>query len=128
MDDAAVLQAATPPPLPPRRSNFGQTCRCAPHPQAVHWQKALADRTGWAEEIEDRKQLSLRIFSGTWNVAGKMLDTAAALGEWLGVDPGSSATAEGQSENGGQPLPPHIFAIGFQEVLDTFYSVTAMLL
>jgi hypothetical protein len=114
MSDAAVPQAATPPPLPPRRSTFGQTCRCQPHPQAVHWQKALADRTGWAEELEDKKQLSLRIFSGTWNVAGKLLDTAAALGEWLGVVTGSSGTAEGQSEDG-QP-PPHLFAIGFQEV------------
>eukprot|EP00611_Tribonema_gayanum_P020863 TRINITY_DN389_c1_g2_i1.p1 TRINITY_DN389_c1_g2~~TRINITY_DN389_c1_g2_i1.p1 ORF type:complete len:728 (+),score=235.71 TRINITY_DN389_c1_g2_i1:124-2307(+) len=96
---------SSPPPLPPRPGS-GAPCACSPHAKAQGWVTDLARREGWAEESEEKKQLSLRIFAGTWNIAGEMLSTAEDLEEWLGVEvcPGES--------------PPDLFAIGFQEVID----------
>ncbi|CAM9139890.1 unnamed protein product [Ectocarpus sp. 12 AP-2014] len=54
--------------------------------------------------------LDLRVFCGTWNVAGRKLDSAEDMGLWLDVDK--------LDEEGDTSVPPDIFVIGFQEVVE----------
>lgn len=84
----------------------GASCSCLPHPQAQQWVADLARRDGWAEESDEKRHLSLRIYAGTWNVAGEMVKKPEDLEEWLGI----------KADDG--EAPPDLFAIGFQEVID----------
>ncbi|CAM9520866.1 unnamed protein product, partial [Discosporangium mesarthrocarpum] len=54
--------------------------------------------------------LDIRMFCGTWNVAGIMLDDGSKISEWLNVELGE--------EDGPQERPPDLFAVGFQEVVE----------
>ncbi|CAM9748489.1 unnamed protein product, partial [Phaeothamnion confervicola] len=51
--------------------------------------------------------MRLRIFCGTWNVAGRILETHEQLEEWLGIE---ASEEEGRA--------PDVFAIGLQEVVE----------
>ncbi|CAB1120216.1 unnamed protein product [Ectocarpus sp. CCAP 1310/34] len=60
--------------------------------------------------VEAADVLDLRVFCGTWNVAGRKLDSAEDMGLWLDVDK--------LDEEGDTSVPPDIFVIGFQEVVE----------
>ncbi|CAM9474706.1 unnamed protein product [Ectocarpus fasciculatus] len=60
--------------------------------------------------VEPADVLDLRVFCGTWNVAGRKLDSAEDMGLWLDVDK--------LDEEGDAGVPPDIFVIGFQEVVE----------
>eukprot|EP00903_Cladosiphon_okamuranus_P017359 g15992.t1 len=54
--------------------------------------------------------MDVRIFCGTWNVAGRKLDGTEDIGEWLDVD---KLDGEGEGSD-----PPDLFVVGFQEVVE----------
>ncbi|CAM9274896.1 unnamed protein product [Ectocarpus sp. 12 AP-2014] len=60
--------------------------------------------------VEAADVLDLRVFCGTWNVAGRKLDSAEDMGLWLDVDK--------LDEEGDTSVPPDIFVVGFQEVVE----------
>ncbi|CBN80141.1 conserved unknown protein [Ectocarpus siliculosus] len=60
--------------------------------------------------VEAADVLDLRVFCGTWNVAGRKLDSAEDMGLWLDVDK--------LDEEGDTSVPPDVFVIGFQEVVE----------
>ncbi|CAM9878821.1 unnamed protein product [Chrysoparadoxa australica] len=126
----------TPPPLPPRSCKSvsppsspassqtrkpastvkggGVQCACSGHNKAKEWKQAIEDGS-WGSEGAGpkKKELQLRVFAGTWNVAGKLLEAGErgvqSLLEWLDADRQLEGTAKHF---------PDLFAIGLQEVVE----------
>eukprot|EP00752_Nemacystus_decipiens_P012707 g11259.t1 len=65
--------------------------------------------------VSPGETLDIRIFCGTWNVAGRKLESLDDMGEWLDVD---KLDDMGEGEANEANDPPDLFAVGFQEVVE----------
>ncbi|CAM9934305.1 unnamed protein product [Scytosiphon promiscuus] len=114
------------PPLPPRPHTGRCDCdRNDPVTTPSAWEQTWCSRGNSTSmgssngpgrintasiQIGPTETLDLRIFCGTWNVAGRKLDSVEDMGSWLDVD---KLDDEGDASD-----PPDLFVVGFQEVVE----------
>ncbi|CAN0165266.1 unnamed protein product [Scytosiphon promiscuus] len=101
--DRGTIDAATGPCVPEQMSS--------PRAQDKNSGGSSEGDTGRAGiQLGRSETLDLRIFCGTWNVAGRKLDSVEEIGLWLDVE---KVDADGDTSD-----PPDLFVIGLQEVVE----------
>eukprot|EP01084_Bolivina_argentea_P057414 104894_1 len=102
-------RSRVPPPLPARpKPPPPPPCDCLPLSEVDEWLNVLDEAVTASKKSarENPKTLDIRLFTGTWNTAGKVLEDSSILGEWISPE---------LDQNGN---PPDLIAIGLQELVD----------